>query len=406
MNYRLFHNISTKGRAILTYTEVKQVSWFERIKKAFAGILIGIILFIAAFPVLFWNEGRAVKTEKSLKEGAKAVITIAADMVDPENEGKLVHLSGITATEDILTDPTFGISQNAIKLQRKVEMYQWEETSKTETRTKVGGGEEQITTYDYNKKWSERHIDSSKFKETGHQNPGSIPYDTAVYTAKNVTLGAFRLNDSLIGKISNFSQLAVTEEDIPEQMREQFVLHNNTFYSGKNPGNPEIGDLRVAFQVVLPSDVSVLAMQHKETFTPYQTKAGDKLERLDLGLLTAAQMFEKAHSENRMMTWILRGVGFLMLFFGLMMLGNPLKVIADFIPFIGRVVGVGVGLFAGILSFSFWMLTVGVAWIFYRPLLGVPLVLLAIAGITSLIMMALKKKQAAAEGEQVVTMPE
>jgi hypothetical protein len=377
---------------LLTYTEVKNVSWFERIKQALVGVIIGVLLFIAAFPLLFWNEGRAVRTEKSLKEGAKSVVSIPSDVVNSENEGKLVHLSGMTATEDILTDPTFGISQNAVKLKRKVEMYQWEEESKTETHTKVGGGEEHVTTYEYRKVWSERHINSSKFKETGHKNPSSMPYESAVYTAGNVTLGAFRLNSSLTAKIGNFSQLPVTEEDIPSQLQKQFNLHNNTFYAGTDPANPEVGDLKVSFYISPVSDVSVLAMQHKETFTPYQTKAGDQLERLDMGLLTAAQMFERAHSENRILTWILRVVGFLMLFIGLALLGNPLKIVADFIPFVGRIVGVGVGLFAGILSFSFWVLTVGAAWIFYRPLLGIPLVLMSAAGITSLVTMAKNRK--------------
>jgi hypothetical protein len=381
-----------KGCVVLTYTEVKQVSWFERIKQAIFGVIFGLILFVLAFPVLFWNEGRAVKTEKSLKEGAKAVISVTSGEVDPSNEGKLVHMSGMTATEDILTDPVFGISDNAVKLKRKVEMYQWKETSKTETRTKVGGGEEQVTTYEYDKVWSESHIKSASFKEKGHDNPVSMRYNSEVYSAKNVTLGAFTLNDSLIGKINRYEPLPVNDENIPPEKKDVLKVHNNIFYEGNDPSNPQIGDIRITFEVTKPSDVSILAMQHKETFTSYKTKAGDAIERLDLGVLTSAQMFEKAHTENKIMTWVIRGAGFLMLFIGLALLGNPLKVVADFLPFVGRIVGVGVGLFAGILAFSFWVLTVGIAWIFYRPLLGIPLVLMAVGGITLLVNMALKKK--------------
>ena len=36
-----------------SFTEVTEESWFERIKNVFWGILIGIVLFIAAFPILW-----------------------------------------------------------------------------------------------------------------------------------------------------------------------------------------------------------------------------------------------------------------------------------------------------------------------------------------------------------------
>ena len=38
--------------------------------------------------------------------------------------------------------------------------------------------------------------------------------------------------------------------------------------------------------------VSVLAAQIGETFEPYQTDAGDALNRLDMGTMSAAAMFE------------------------------------------------------------------------------------------------------------------
>ena len=46
------------------FTEVEHVSWFGRIGGAFKGILVGLIMFVAAFPLLFWNEGRSVKNTK------------------------------------------------------------------------------------------------------------------------------------------------------------------------------------------------------------------------------------------------------------------------------------------------------------------------------------------------------
>ncbi len=36
-------------------------------------MLFGLVMFVAAFPIIYWNEGRAVRTARSLTEGLGAV---------------------------------------------------------------------------------------------------------------------------------------------------------------------------------------------------------------------------------------------------------------------------------------------------------------------------------------------
>ena len=57
-------------------TEVTNQSVFGRIGNSFVGALFGIALLIGSIVLLFWNEGRAVATAKSLREGAATVIDI------------------------------------------------------------------------------------------------------------------------------------------------------------------------------------------------------------------------------------------------------------------------------------------------------------------------------------------
>ena len=116
----------------MAVTETTRVGWGSRLGSSIKGVLFGLILFIIGFPVLFTNEGNYVKMAKALDEGEGACIALeSADAVDPEMDGKLVHVSGRADTKDVLADETFGVSVAAIRLSRKVEMYQWRENSKT-----------------------------------------------------------------------------------------------------------------------------------------------------------------------------------------------------------------------------------------------------------------------------------
>ncbi|RLE22314.1 MAG: hypothetical protein DRJ08_04300, partial [Acidobacteria bacterium] len=107
-----------------SFTDVTNQSWFGRIGGAIKGILVGLVMIVIAFGLLFWNEGRSVERYKTLKEGSGAVVLSKADSVDPKNEGKLVHVTGKADTTETLKDPVFEISAQALKLERSVEMYQ------------------------------------------------------------------------------------------------------------------------------------------------------------------------------------------------------------------------------------------------------------------------------------------
>src|SRR5262245_8140379 len=184
--------------------DIRYKSWGERLVDSIKGVLIGIVLFVVSFPLLFWNEGRAVDTARAREEGGKSVISVpSADTVDPANEGKLVHLTAEATTEESLEDPEFLIKEKAIALDRKVEMYQWEQKEETRREKQLGGGEKEITEYTYHKVWSGTVNDSSNFHESGHNNPAAMPFKQDEWKAKKVTFGAFELSSGLVHKLIN-----------------------------------------------------------------------------------------------------------------------------------------------------------------------------------------------------------
>ena len=380
-----------------SFTEVSQQSWFGRISGAIKGIVVGLILFVVAFPLLFWNEGRAVKRYKTLKEGGGIVVSVAADQVDAANQGKLVHVTGKADTEEILKDPVFGVSAGAIKLRRSVEMYQWSETVSSETKKKLGGSTETVSTYSYEKKWSENAISSAGFKETvGHQNPGALPYQSSEQVAELVSLGAFQLSSSQLQGMTNYTPLVLTDiEGLPESLGEKVKIHEMGMYIGEDRAVPQVGDIRVAFKVVKPSQVSVVAKQLGNTFEPYRSEVGGSIELLQIGTHSADSMIQSAQDANKMMTWMLRVVGCVVMGIGLSMILKPLSVVADVLPILGDILGAGAGLIAFLLAGVLSMLTVAIAWFVYRPVVAVVLIGVA-AGLFWLIAVKLKTAKAAA----------
>lgn len=381
----------------MAYTEVTNQSWFSRIGGAIKGVLVGILLVIIAFPVLFTNEGRAVRRSKTLKEGAGEVISIPADKVDSANSGKLVHVTGRAETEAVLSDSVFGVSANAIHLKRKVEMYQWKENVSSKTKNKVGGGTETTKTYTYEKVWDDSLIKSGDFKESGHDNPGGMPFDSRTYTADTVSLGAFKLSSSLVDSINNHQKLDVPSDmTIPDNLAERVKINDSGFYSGVNPAAPEIGDTRITFEVVYPTDISIVAKQTGNSFEPYSPpKSGGSIQLLEIGIVSADAMFKSAQASNRMLTWILRLVGFFLFFIGFSMIFRPFKVLGDVMPIMGKIVGAGAGMIAFLLATMLSLAVIAVAWVTYRPLIGIPLLIIVIGLIVLII-----KKLASAKTKQ------
>lgn len=590
------------------HVEESERSWTSRIGGAMTGLVLGGLIFLAAFPLLFWNEGRAVKRYKTLKEGAGSVVTASPDKVDPAHEGKLIHVTATAQAPTPLTDtlmggdvapipvspqsvdPTHqgkvvfvsgplsgggvvdditGVFVNALVLERRVSMFQWRETQgKTTTDKKVGGKEKTTTEYLYDQVWSDRPIPSTGFKQReGHANPASFPIPSATLKTSEARVGAFRVDPALldalpaatpppigqtamniptslagrvhqttnglfigsdpsrprvgdlmvtytiakpgdvgivalqsggvltpislkdgrradwivrgatspvhmgvglslsapalklkrtvslyqwretmntrssgpaatpeasytsgwedavvdstafvsgaghanpprmpfpaqtlvaapirlgaftlppeyVGKLDRFDPLAgdALRQALPAEIRDKVRMTADGVFIGENPQAPAVGDLKISYAVVRSQPVTVVARQSDATFSPYKTETG-LISEFRPGTLTAQEVFGKAQRENATMTWILRLVGFAAMFLGLVMVFKPLSVVADVVPFIGAIVAKGAAFIAFFLALFCALLTMALAWIFYRPVLAIGLVLVAVAGI-------------------------
>ena len=90
-------------------------------------------------------------------------------------------------------------------------------------------------------------------------------------------------------------------------------------------------------------------------------------------------MFQKALDDNRVLTWVLRGVGTFLMFLGTTLLVRPLTSLFTWIPFFGGIVNLGTALFGVVVAVVGATVIIAAAWFAYRPLLSVALLIIAIA---------------------------
>ncbi|KTD20926.1 Uncharacterised protein [Legionella lansingensis] len=81
----------------------------SRIKDAFIGILVGIVMIIAAIVLIFLNERHGLHTMQSLVEVQRTLIPIPNVPVDQKNNLHVVYVTGLTTTKDTLKDPLLTI---------------------------------------------------------------------------------------------------------------------------------------------------------------------------------------------------------------------------------------------------------------------------------------------------------
>lgn len=377
-----------------TFTEVTHTSWFSRIGSSIKGLLFGILLIVVGVCLLFWNEGRAVKTHKALVESQGLVISINAQEAAPQMNGKLVHLIGEATSNQTLKDNLLPVSAQALKLQRQVETYQWEETSHSEEKKNMGGDTETVTTYTYEKVWSSKYIDSSSFKKpNGHKNPEQWRYKSEMWTADKISIGQYQLSETHIDSIHNFQDLPLQNTvTLPKGV----IQNSDGYYYGKDERNPKIGDQQISFNHIPEQTYSVIGNLKDKTLMEHIASNGRTVALLQPGTHTADAMFEKAKSDNATLTWGIRVMGSLLLILAFNMIFKPLSVLADIAPLFGNIVAIGTGIVSFLLGTILALLTISIAWIFYRPLVGLALLVCA----TGLIVLLRRKSKRAEEVQQ------
>ena len=338
----------------------------KRIGNSFKGIAGGFILILIGIVLLWWNEGNNVKNIKTTAEMEKIVIDVKSDKVDSKNDGKLIATSGALINEQELNDEALGITIKTPIMKRIVEVYQWDEHSSTD--------DDGHTTYSYSKKWSDDIIDSGNFHNKNKTNPTTKLYENQTLTSSDVKVGAFSLSSNQIDRLS--TKANYTSFDVESVNNLHLSVSGKYLTNSKDIDHPEIGDTRIEIIYNDSTEVSVLAVQQGNTFVDFVSKYDKRVNRVMDGTHSGKEMINVIKEEDNFFKWIMRLIGVLLTVFGFAAILKPISAITSFIPIIGSIVGGAVALVSLALGLALSLIVIAVAWIRFRPLLGISLLII------------------------------
>lgn len=351
------------------FREVTRTGYGRNILNSFVGALIGLLLFFGSFFVIWWNEGR---TNMALV--AAESIPATASPIVAANEGKFVAVTGDLVATEPIGDAPYLKPGEYLQLERQVEMFAWDEESRSETRDKVGGGSETVTEYTYEKKWTTSPENSANFKQPdGHTNP-ALAVEGKRLLAPGATLGAFGLDLNQL-TLPSGSAVALSSQTV---LTDAAKLDGSYLFSGQGTqSSPQVGDIRISYTALdSPAAVTVFGQQSGERLTPYLYEKSSTFFRALNGDRNAA--IQELQTEHTIITWLLRGAGFLMIWIGLLLVVSPLGTIAGILPILKQLTGFISGIITFIVALVIWGVVTLIAVILHNFWLAIGAALLVI----------------------------
>ncbi len=351
------------------FTETTTTSLGSNLANSFKGIFFGLIFIVGSVILIWWNESRSVNLSNALHQMQEEIVTLPNTTYDVGFEKKLVYIQSEVKPSSKINDSLFGVTCDALKLKRIVKMYQWKENTSTTEEKKLGGSTEKITTYDYEKEWFSRGIDSASFKHPlDHKNP-PMQYKGQTFTA-DAKMGDYQISAGLISKIGATKSL--------DNLSKVDNNHGNFLYLGDDPQNPKVGDVKITYLQAKSGVYSVVAKLENRSFGNYEIDDRE-LGFIRAGKVSADEIFEDELSSNTVLTWVLRVVGLLVMFFGFIFIMSLLVTLANVVPFLGTILGGATALVAGLLTFVLGSVVIAFAWLGARPILALGIIVGGIA---------------------------
>ena len=303
------------------------------------GILGGALLFLCAFPVLYFNEA-----QENLSKVAEQAIAYSID----ETSSYLGYTVGTFEATNKANDPL--LTREFVAVSRTVEMYGYIETQST-TTTNSGNTQSTLNSeirYTYSKAWLTNPAQTTTWRGRTSDFPRDLPinYNTWVVNLpqpRTSTSTGLSINNIPVDgtnlDLSASNDLSVTQDMIVDNVYSVLLGDLYTSIQGSfDLTKPVIGDVRISFTVIEFDDQGLLLGNiDNNQFSAFTTDGGNIMYRFFNGESTIENVVSQLQTEYQLTIWIFRVVGFLMLFVGLLLSFKPISTLFNFIPIFGSV---------------------------------------------------------------------
>lgn len=356
------------------FVTIKRTGWLGNIMNSFVGVLLGIILFLVAFPVLWFNEGRT-----NMATIAQASVLVDGTRVSAQTEGQQVAVAGTLSADELLGDPPYFAAGAYVQLERKVEMFAWVEQKSTDTHKDAGGSSTTTTTYTYDKQWTSSPEDSQSFEHAqGHTNP-SLPVPSTTLVVSSARVGVYTINPADI-TLPTTRDINLNNEIVMTSGNRR--LAGNYIVLGRGSlDTPQLGDIRISYSGVSANTQAIaFGKQQGTALVPYLTRQNDRLYRVFVNTDRAGAI-QEMNTEYTVIGWILRLVGFLLMWIGLGLCFGPITAFLDVLPFLGSAGRFVIGLVALPVALALSMITIVISILAHNILALIVVLGLLIGGV-------------------------
>lgn len=387
--------------------EVETTGFLDNLLGSLKAVLTGFSLFFAALSLLWWNEGNYKSDQDFTAEIRAQLSKASARKPKPKDRNRPLFFVDYLHTPEVLQDPITKTRGKWLILDTTVAMYQWVEVVDKKTKKNLGGSKTKTRRTRYEKRWSYTPVDSNSFKKReGHINPKMDLRGSKQYAKKarfgrldaGQVLKRFSTTESLKGQQLSKRPAVIALSRKLQRPIQLGPEEDYLYFSKGSPASPQIGDYRVKVSFLPKTVFSVIgALRPGNSLLPYNSEDSDRSSFITLaGKHHPKRLLKKKADGDSTWVFVLRAVGFFIMWLGLSLCLSPIGAILDVVPFLGSVGRFAVGLVTFIIAALISIVTIVIAWIAHRPIVLVLVVGLIGVGLFLYFKKLSEKRQLAA----------
>ncbi len=277
----------------------------QKVAASWLGLWTALIALGVSIGFLIQAEFAFLRTD--LLSQAISIDTLhQTQKLDPN---QVYYITGVVKNQQKLGDDFLLPSSDYISIHRVVEMYSWHEEIEN-----LENGDEIIK---YTAKWTDSPPNSATFQNYNYTNPPKKILNEII-TAEQVSINGFTFDISKAGlppyqnlpldsskvDLKNKS-VSQTTSNNSETIKTTPVVRDNYIYLNQDSiENPQIGDLKISYKVVLPQVVTVVGSVVNNTVVPFVGADKQPLFKLYTG--TIDDFKNSQTPENHKPLWLAR----------------------------------------------------------------------------------------------------